>query len=44
MQFEQFVMLNYPSKVDLDSGIKEIEKDLNQYKKYVGANFMSATE
>ena len=44
MQFENFVMLNFPSKVDLANGISQVEKDLGQYKKYVGANFMSATE
>ena len=44
MQFENFVMLNLPTKVDLANGIGEVEKDLAQYKKYVGENFMSATE
>ena len=43
MQFENFVMLNLPTKVDLANGIGEVEKDLAQYKKYVGENFMSAT-
>ena len=37
-------MLNMPTKVDVTEEINEVQKDLDTYKKYVGKNFMSATE
>ena len=40
----QFVMSNVPTNAVFHDGLDKMESELNQYKKYVGSNFMSSTE